>query len=183
MCKLMLRSIKKSRYTDILTHSHRMMITINNLQHYLTHSSVSTAVQCSIGTGTALVIWRGVLLYAIYGMRGAVQWLIKYEAKPSALSSMRPQSECYKSRKARHDNIKWFKVFAVVAVPTCRFTKLSSSMRSPRHSAISHHWSSLVPVQQCPKVFFWQREKSRLVLRAELKQRSDQVLRVRALWP
>ena len=60
------------------------------------------------------------------GTRGVVEWLIKHEAKPSALSSMRPQPECHKSRKAQHDNIKWFKVFAVGA--GSRFTKLSNSM-------------------------------------------------------
>ena len=62
------------------------------------------------------------------------------------------------SSKARHDNMKWFKVFAVGTGP--RFIKLSSPMRSPRHSAISDCWSSLAPVQQCHKVFFWQPDKS-----------------------
>ena len=60
------------------------------------------------------------------GTRGVVEWLIKHEAKPSTLSSMRPQPECHKSRKTRHHNIKRFKVFAVGAGP--RFTKLSNSM-------------------------------------------------------
>ena len=37
----------------------------------------------------------------IYGMRGVVEWLIKHEAKPSALSDTRPQPECHKSHRAR----------------------------------------------------------------------------------
>ena len=58
----------------------------------------------------------------IYGTRGVVEWVIKHKPKPSALSATRPQPECHKSCKARHDNITWFKVFAVGAGP--RFTKL-----------------------------------------------------------
>ena len=46
----------------------------------------------------------------IYGTRGVVEWLIKHEAKLSALSDTRPQPECHKSRKARLAYIKWFKV-------------------------------------------------------------------------
>ena len=49
----------------------------------------------------------------IYGKRGVVE----YEAKLSALSSTRPQPGYHKSRKARRNNIKWFKVFAVGAGP------------------------------------------------------------------
>ena len=105
-------------------------------------------------------------------------WVGEHEMKLSALSAMRPQPECHKSRKAWHDNIKWFKVFAVGTGP--RFTKVSSSMRLPCHSAVSHH---LHPSSSDPKVFFWQPEKSWLVLRADLKQWSDQVLCLRALWP
>ena len=80
----------------------------------------------------------------IYGMRSMVEWVIKHEAKLSALSATRPQPEHHKSRKARHDNIKWFKVFAIGAGP--RFTKLSSLMRSPHYSAVSHRQSSLTPI-------------------------------------
>ena len=40
----------------------------------------------------------------IYGTRGVVEWLIKHEAKPSALSDTRPQPECHKSRSlVEHD--------------------------------------------------------------------------------
>ena len=48
----------------------------------------------------------------IYGTRGVVEWLIKHEAKPSALSDTGPQPECHKSRRARLTYIKWFKVYA-----------------------------------------------------------------------
>ena len=42
-------------------------------------------------------------------------------------------------------------------------------MQLLHHSAVSHHQSLLTLVQLCHKVFFWQLEKSRLVLRADLK--------------
>ena len=40
---------------------------------------------------------------------------------------------------------------------------------------------SVTTNHHCPKVFFWQPEKSQLVLRADLKQWSDQVLRLHAV--
>ena len=45
----------------------------------------------------------------IYSMRGVVEWLIKYEAKPSALSDTRPLLECCKSCTAQpRACINWF---------------------------------------------------------------------------
>ena len=64
---------------------------------------------------------------------------------PHALSLTQPHPSCHKSFKARHDNIKWFKVFAIGAGP--RFTKLSSPMRSQCQSAVSYRRSSLAPIQ------------------------------------
>ena len=44
----------------------------------------------------------------IYSTRGVVEWLIKHEAKPSALSATRTLLECCKSRTARPSaRINW----------------------------------------------------------------------------
>ena len=55
----------------------------------------------------------------IHGTRGVVEWLIKHEAKPSALLASRPRVECFISRKARaRQCFYYFKEF-----PEKRFDK------------------------------------------------------------
>ena len=65
-------------------------------------------------SGYLVVLIRGRAVYVIVNAcaecstRGVVEWLIKHEAKPSALSDTRPLLECCKSCTARPSaRINW----------------------------------------------------------------------------
>ena len=110
--------------------------------------------------------------------RGVVEW---HEAKPSALSSTRPQPEWQSHVKHDTTTLSGLKYLPLMLdldslnfqVPCDRRIRLSPSVIARTR-----------PCSSVPQlVFFWQPEKLRLVVRADLKQWSDEVLRLRASWP
>ena len=91
------------------------------------------------------ICWQEVL-YVIYSMRGVVKWLIKYKAKPSALSTTRPQPECHKSCKARHDALNGLKYLSLVLdLNSQNFMSKSHTIAASLVAGHRPHPSSSVP--------------------------------------